>query len=105
MIHQYLFIHRKETKMSEKITIDYALMITLNFLTTKIKEHNAYLRLFPEGKDFVFDVMERIYSLNTKWETPVSDYDTEFTEEEYKVRLQNFLPEIEKEIVRRHTIQ
>ena len=52
MIHQYLFIHRKETKMSEKITIDYALMITLNFLTTKIKEHNAYLRLFPEGKDF-----------------------------------------------------
>lgn len=91
--------------MSEKITIDKALMITLLFLTTKIKKHNDYLKLFPEGKDFVFDVIERIYSLNTKWETPVGDKDNEFTEAEYRIKLQNFLPEIEKEIVKRHTIQ
>lgn len=76
---------------NNEMQADQAVIYTIAELIRCLPQHKEYLKQFPEGKDFVFDVVEALL-------------EDEQTVEEYNTALEQFLPTVEAKLDLLHKI-
>ena len=79
------------TKPDQEISANHAVLLTMGILMAQLPQHKEYLKQFPVGKDFVFDVVE-------------ANLEESQTVEEYTEALMAFLPEAGRVLKTLHTV-